>query len=124
MTGVPKAFVIQAHSGHGAPHCDLMLERGSALATWQLPLCPEELEQIESVGVRKLPDHRSVYLSYEGPVSGGRGRVEIADEGTYELTAEDEDHWLIHLNGRIVRGRFELRKRAGRHWILVHLSTQ
>ena len=124
ITGVSKAFVIQAHSGHGRPHCDLMLEHGSVLVTWQLPVPPAGLEQIESVGARKLPDHRTAYLSYEGPVSGGRGRVDIADEGEYELIADDENHWLIRLNGQIVRGRFELRKRAGQNWTLVRLSTR
>ena len=103
-----KAFVIHLHTGHGPRHYDLMLERGDGLATWQLGGDPAALAAGESMPAARLPDHRRAYLTYEGPVSRGRGQVERIDRGTCELIRADEAHWDIRLEGQRCRGRFEL----------------
>ncbi len=72
----------------GGPHWDLLLERPDAehearFATWSLLELPEAWSRalsIESVGhdcveAVPLPDHRTLYLDYEGPISGDRGEV-------------------------------------------------
>ncbi len=66
-------YVVLHHTGHGEPHFDLMIERDAdgPLATWRLPAWPPS----EGMVATPLPDHRRVYLQYEGPVSGGRGEV-------------------------------------------------
>ena len=73
-------YVILTHD-HPFPHWDLMLESGDALATWRLLDAPAAGRVCRA---EKLPDHRSMYLDYEGPVSGGRGVVARWDHGTYD----------------------------------------
>ena len=126
------AFVIQVHGGYGPTHYDLMLARHSLaenrdepLATWRLAATPEDLPPGQAIAARKLPDHRAAYLAYEGPVRGGRGRVDILDSGTYELLAEDESRLRIRLAGQKVRGEFELRRsNAPEEWTVRRLSPR
>jgi len=117
---MPRAFVIQIHSGYGPTHYDLMIVSGPALATWQLSGDPQALAAGQAAAARRLADHRRAYLTYEGPVSKGRGRVEILDSGDCEVVCEQEDHWEVRLKGRKFAGRYELR-RSGDAWQLRRL---
>lgn len=114
-------FVLLVHSGHGPLHYDLMLEHGSALATWQFLANPVawraaagQAGQAASGGrenklmAERIQDHRLAYLDYEGPVSGGRGSVRRIDKGRYELLAESPDRLTIRLAGAHLAGEFEL----------------
>jgi len=103
-----SAFVIQIHSGHGPTHYDLMLEAGQALATWRLDRPPTELSVGQEVRAEKLPDHRRAYLTYEGPVSRGRGEVRVLDRGAYDAAEASDERWMVTLRGRRVRGCFEI----------------
>ncbi len=80
-------YAILLHTGHGADHYDLLFETspGSALATWRSPVWPLE----NGTPLTSLPDHRPVYLDYEGPVSNGRGTVRRVASGHHTLR---EDH--------------------------------
>jgi hypothetical protein len=84
-----------------ASHWDLLLERDEHCWTWSLAELPggflgeAALGRVEAL---RLPDHRTQYLEYEGPVSGGRGDVRRELEGAC--------HW-IEVSG--VRVRVELR---------------
>jgi hypothetical protein len=73
-------FVLLEHD-HPRPHWDLMLEAGSVLWTWRLPQVPSPPCTLP---VERLPDHRLLYLDYEGPVSGARGTVRRVLSGTFE----------------------------------------
>ena len=119
-----KAFVIQIHSGWGATHYDLMLEVDESLATWQLPRSPLEPGPPAPIAARKLPDHRRAYLTYEGPVSKGRGRVDIMDRGECDLLLRRADRWEFRLLGRVITGRFELARSADdpEQWKLIRLG--
>src|SRR5690242_13960616 len=63
----PLRYAILRHHGIPDPHFDLMFELtpGARLATWRSPVWPITLQ----VTVTQLPDHRPLYLTYEGPVS-------------------------------------------------------
>lgn len=63
-------------------HFDLLLEHEGTLLTWRLAIEPL-LENARSLAT-KLPDHRLVYLTYEGPISGNRGTVTRVAEGELE----------------------------------------
>ena len=118
-------FVIHAHSGHGPRHYDLMLERGEALATWQLAQDPVETGGRRPARARRIQDHRLAYLTYEGPVSGGRGRVDRIDAGTCKLLAVAEERWEFDLCGQRLTGRFELRRTGDRRerWVFRAVSS-
>jgi hypothetical protein len=52
----------------------------------------------------------SAYLDYEGPVSGGRGRVERWDGGTYTLQDETERRIELRLDGGRLCGTAVIRR--------------
>ncbi len=107
----PRRFVVQHHVISTGCHWDLMLETGDSLATWQLPV-PPKVVAASPATARRIEDHRKLYLDYEGPVSGNRGHVSIADAGTFCLLIETDDLWRVDLAGRILRGRYELARDA------------
>ena len=109
-------FVVQHHVlTDGDEHWDLMFEVGECLWTWSLPAPPDDPAGLPA-SARHLPDHRLVYLQYEGDISGDRGRVEIHDRGTYcwigEVAVEDPeliDLVEFELQGDRAAGRFQLK---------------
>ena len=108
-------FVVQHHVfPDGDEHWDLMFEVGDVLWTWSLPAPPDQERRLP-VSARQLPHHRTAYLDYEGPVSRGRGRVDIRDRGAYQWTGEGEmtaseiaDVFEFLLDGQRARGRYRL----------------
>lgn len=90
-------YVLLRHD-HPILHWDLMLEVGSTLWTWRLSTPPDDQPR----RAERLGDHRRIYLDYEGPVSGGRGRVDRLAGGTYEAVRWDESALVVRLSGEIV----------------------
>ncbi len=98
-------FVLLLHetpAGYSRPtHYDLMLEHGEVLFTWAL-------EQVPTVGkvvaAERLPDHRLLYLDYEGSVSGDRGAVNRIDRGDFDWVSQAPDRYEIIVTGRRLRG--------------------
>jgi hypothetical protein len=105
-------FVILEHD-HPTLHWDLMLEVGERLRTWRLATAPDSAKVIpaEAIG-----DHRLLYLEYEGPVSGNRGRVRRWEAGNYITEEESADRLTVTLAGDRVRGKAVLRKGNGVDW--------
>ncbi len=112
-----RRFAILAHSGHGPLHYDLLLEEAETLATWQFETNPAET-QSRKLPCRRLPDHRQVYLDYEGPVSGNRGEVQRIETGTWQPLCVTETRWEFELTGGTISGRFVLLAcdEAGEAW--------
>lgn len=103
--GPPRRFVLLEHRWNGA-HWDLMLDTGLALATWAIDA---PIVAGRDLPARALPDHRRVYLEYEGDVSGGRGTVRRVDQGTYEVRLWTPRLVRIRLSGTQLVGAVELR---------------
>jgi hypothetical protein len=93
MSEASLRYVVLHHTGHGAPHFDLMLElaRGAMLTTWRSPVWP----LANQTPLTPLSDHRRDYLSYEGPVSGGRGQVKRVAEGNFELVSRGKTMLIV-----------------------------
>lgn len=94
----PLRFAIHHHTGYGADHWDMMLEVGDNLRTFQLTAMPTG-DRHRPIPAERIADHRKAYLTYEGPVSRGRGRVAIVASGTYETLNESDDEWTIRFDG-------------------------
>lgn len=94
-------------------HYDLLVERGDALAAWALDDWPTAGQATAAL---RLPDHRRDYLTYEGPVSGGRGQVTRLDEGSCKLLAVLEGEWTLQLRGKRWQGELNLRRDDGERW--------
>lgn len=94
-------FVILEHD-HPELHWDFMLEDGQILRTWRLSRPPAEGEVASA---QPLPNHRTFYLEYEGPVSGSRGTVRRWDAGDYEMLPAGKGELLrVRLVGQKTRG--------------------
>lgn len=96
----------------GSWHHDWMLERddtgagGSTSSLLSFRLHPELTWPPSGGGwfrADQIADHRREYLTYEGPVSGGRGRVSRVCRGVCEARRDGED-WVIGMDGRWFRG--------------------
>jgi hypothetical protein len=110
-----KQFVIQEHETADGVHWDLMLELGETLTTFRLeePPQPALLHPIRAV---KIFDHPLRFLSYEGPVQSGTGRVHIMDRGTYRSTEWPDDLLTLVLDGTVLNGAFTLARTAEAEW--------
>ncbi len=80
---MPPRFVIVKHD-RPFLHWDLLLEEATSARTWRLLRKPCLNEPIAA---ERLPDHRLMYLDYEGPVSNDRGMVQRVLAGTYAVAA-------------------------------------
>jgi hypothetical protein len=90
-------FVILSHDDP-FPHWDFMLEHRETLRTWRLAELPRPGL---TLAAELLSDHRKAYLDYEGPVSGGRGKVVQVDAGDYCILNSDASGMVLRLdNGR------------------------
>lgn len=99
-------FALLEHD-HPELHWDLMLKNGTALLTWRLDRIPDGAGEIAA---QALPDHRTVYLDYEGPVSGDRGTVIRIDRGDFEFLTFTPDTLTVHLEGSRLQGTASLVK--------------
>ncbi len=79
-----------------------MLQQGDVLKTWALSRQPDHAEPMVA---EALPDHRSIYLDYEGPVSGGRGDVTRWDQGEFHWIGQSPDELTLSLSGNRLRGK-------------------
>jgi hypothetical protein len=104
-------FVILEHD-QPVLHWDFMLEVGPALRTWRLAEPPQPGRPVRA---EEIAPHRLAYVEYEGPVSGGRGRVARWDVGTYTGEASGE-RVTVFLEGRRLRCRAVLRQDAAGAW--------
>jgi len=108
-------FVIQKHSKADEVHWDLMLEGDGILQTYRLELPPEKIVQQATTAV-KIFDHPLKFLTYEGSVNKGKGRVEIAETGTYQLLTESKERQELQLDGKILKDKFALTQIEDDRW--------
>jgi|SRR5579863_5816785 hypothetical protein len=112
-------YVILEHD-HPHVHWDLMLEAGERLRTWRLASAPEF---DKAVVAEASFDHRLAYLEYEGPVSGGRGRVTRWDHGSYTLQADEAERLVLHLDGQRLKGTVTLSRGDGQWLFQIEESS-
>ena len=112
----PQRFVILTHD-HPVLHWDFMLDTGEVLRTWRLEKEPVMEAEIRAIC---LPDHRRMYLDYEGPVSGDRGTVARWDGGTYALLEETLTRLRFRVDGHRTQGIVEIvRSNLSDEWMFV-----
>lgn len=106
---MPRFVLLEHDWPH--PHLDLLLEREGVLKAWRLPAGFTPTAPAEAIG-----DHRLMYLDYEGPVSGDRGRVVRRDTGEVEWLTIDPDRMVVRVGGALLSGVFELVHIEGDRW--------
>jgi hypothetical protein len=100
-------FVVQEHTTPEGIHWDLMLEQSDVLTTFRLEAEPAHCLAHEVRAV-KIFDHPLRFLTYEGPVQKGTGKVRIVDAGDYRCHDRKDDLLALELNGAILKGDFAL----------------
>lgn len=100
--GNPRRYVVLHHTGIAEPHFDLLIDwrddaplLAARCSTWPIGA---------AAVLTRIPDHRRLYLQYEGPVSGNRGQVRRVAEGTCTLEVDRADSSLVRLDtGQSIR---------------------
>ena len=133
-----KRFVVQEHETADGVHWDLMLESasGGSLTTFRLEEPPEQALG-RPVRAEKIFDHPLRFLSYEGPVQKGTGRVHIVERGSWRPVGCDRrvvganNHSPLRdgslcappcrfiLEGAILSGTFTLLRTSQTQWCFV-----
>ena len=108
---MPRFVILKHH--HQGVHWDFMLDTGHALRTWRLEEAPD---QTGAISATALPDHRRMYLDYEGEVSGGRGHVLRWDAGEFDWMVDQPEFVTLAIRGARVRGHVHLTKSEAERW--------
>ena len=106
-------FAVLIHD-HPELHWDFLLEDGPVCRTWRLSSAPDH---VRPVAAESIPDHRTMYLDYEGPVSGNRGTVTAFDAGTFDWMVRQPNSVVVRLSGRKLKGLAEVIKNEKGDWI-------
>lgn len=102
-------------------HYDLLLEIPGTLLSWELSVKP--FQQDGTTIGRQLPNHRLLYLDYQGPLTGNRGQVEQVFVGELQWQTQPaadtsplqavvtvhETDWLLQLSTE---------SQAGNSWLV------
>lgn len=86
-------------------HFDLFLESQGTLMTWELSsLLTSQNKQV----VRRLANHRLLYLDFQGPLSNDRGTVKLIDSGSLEWVTLESERLIARINGQALAGLLTL----------------
>lgn len=106
-------FVIHRHQAKKAGlHHDLRLEMEGVLRSWAIPKGTPQKKGVKRLAIQ-TEDHPIDYIDFEGEIPEGQyggGKVEIFDQGRYELVEKDSNKIIFTLKGNKIRGRYILVK--------------
>ena len=88
-----KALPRGAHD-----HFDWMFENGDSLLTWATDSLPSRTSG-STMRAILLPAHRTIYLTFQGPLSEDRGEVERVESGTFETIQINETQYEFAVKG-------------------------
>lgn len=118
-----KIYTIQKHRASHL-HYDLRLEMNGVLKSWAIPKEPPKVKGIKRLAVM-TEDHPLGYEKFSGIIPEGNygaGKVEIWDNGTYELKNKDNKKIEIIIHGKKLKGNYVLIKtnygnKPGKSWL-------
>lgn len=110
----------------GSHHADWMIARDDSptamLVTFRLTQRLEELGEGHETPAEQIGDHRRAYLTYEGPVSGGRGAVTRLSAGRVTTCAGDDRGLLLHLQWGESEQHLCLSRQKSGLWLVKNVS--
>jgi len=88
---------------------------------WTARVAPasDRWAEIGRFELQRIAHHRLAYVTYEGPVSGGRGTVRRIDEGGFTAIEWTEDRIVLDLKMKGFQGRITLRRLSDDRWEAV-----
>jgi hypothetical protein len=94
-------YVVLHHTAIPTPHFDLLIQipGRESLPTWRIPTSPDSWAQNPppTRTIERLPDHRPLYMRYEGEISGGRGSVQRVRAGRCRTISTSPDGLILEL---------------------------
>jgi DNA ligase D-like protein (predicted 3'-phosphoesterase) len=127
ITGL-KRFVVQEHHATRL-HWDLRLELDGVLKSWAIPKEPGKIPNKKYLAIQ-VEDHDVDYVDFEGEIEEGHygaGRVNIWDNGTFDLLDRSENKIICTINGKRLKGDFCLIKfpKAGeKQWLFFEKKAK
>jgi len=106
-----KIFVIHRHEASHL-HWDLRLEMNGVLKSWAVPKEPPKEKGTKRLAIL-VEDHPLQYATFEGTIPEGNygaGKVEIWDNGFYELLEKDPKKIEVVFHGKKLKGKYVLIK--------------
>jgi hypothetical protein len=123
------ATVILAHTTGDDRHYDWMFEPPdrvddqAKLVTFRIDLPSAAWADARRFDLVHIGDHRRLYLTYEGELSGGRGSVRRVDAGRLTAVRWDaRDGGVLDVELRHFAGRLALRRVDGDRWHAARLD--
>ncbi|MDD8019637.1 MAG: DNA polymerase ligase N-terminal domain-containing protein [Acidobacteriota bacterium] len=110
------AYVIQKHTASHL-HYDLRLESDGILKSWAVPKEPPAAAGQKRLAIQ-VEDHPLGYEKFEGLIPEGQygaGRVEIWDQGYYQLQNKTDNKLEILLSGEKLKGLYSLIRLKGKN---------
>jgi DNA ligase D-like protein (predicted 3'-phosphoesterase) len=104
-------FAIHKHHATNL-HWDLRLEIKGVLKSWAVPKQPPKRKGLKRLAIQ-VPDHDLKYAKFEGTIPEGlygAGKVEIWDNGKYELIEKTPKKIEFELHGKRLKGKYVLIK--------------
>ena len=104
-------FVVQKHTARKL-HYDFRLEIDGVLKSWAIPKEPPTKPNIKRLAIQ-VEDHDLDYAYFEGVIEEGHygaGKVELWDNGTYEMEACRDKKMVFSLHGKKLKGRYTILK--------------
>jgi DNA ligase D-like protein (predicted 3'-phosphoesterase) len=108
-----KKLIFVVHEHHASHlHWDLRLEMNGVLKSWAVPKQPPKSKGIKRLAIQ-VEDHPIEYANFEGTIPEGNygaGKVEIWDNGNYELIKKTLKEIIFELSGKKLKGKYCLIK--------------
>ncbi|MDX1564099.1 MAG: hypothetical protein R3236_01780 [Phycisphaeraceae bacterium] len=110
------------HEGGPQPdHYDWLFEDpdgGEKLVCFRVDRPPGRWRSGERIRLDALAPHRPCYLTYEGPLSGGRGTVQLIERGRLHVQRWEWDRAEMRMQTEAFSGRVVLTGGGGGKWTM------
>lgn len=106
-----RIYVIQKHNASHL-HYDLRLEFNGVLKSWAIPKTPPKIKGVKRLAIQ-TEDHPISYAKFEGEIPEGQygaGKVEVWDEGSFEIIEKEPKTIVVKINGKKLKGEYCLIK--------------
>jgi len=119
MDAATQPTVLLEHAQADGTHYDWLIARPGEERLWTARVASpgSQWAALGRFTLDVLPPHRRDYLTYEGPVSGGRGTVRRVDAGTVRIVSWDEAGAVLDVAMQQFRGRVRLTVQTADRWI-------
>jgi hypothetical protein len=90
----------------------------AGLITFRVMPHSSQWRKLITFDLTPLPLHRAAYLTYQGEISGGRGRVDRVDQGSFTAISWTDDQYIIEVQWQTGNsGVYQLNRVDDKRWV-------